>query len=96
MADDDRRDLARKKAQTHFTASEARDALVKQEIEKERLAVAAKTAKLRALRLAKEAQDAIDNERLAVEKAAAKAAEKVAKRQAAKDARASAKAAAKA
>lgn len=96
MADDDRRDLARKKAQTHFTASEARDALVKQEIEKERLAVAAKTAKLRALRLAKEAQDAIDNERLAVEKAAAKAAEKVAKRKAAKDARASAKADAKA
>jgi colicin import membrane protein len=96
MADDDRRDLARKKAQTHFTASEARDALVKQEIEKERLAVAAKTAKLRALRLAKEAQDAIDNARLAVEKAEAKAAEKVAKRQAAKDARASAKAAAKA
>ncbi|MBI3676698.1 MAG: hypothetical protein HY243_08790 [Proteobacteria bacterium] len=95
MADDDRRDLARKKAQTHFTASEARDALVKQEIEKERAAVAAKTAKLRALRLAKEAQDKIEAEKQAVEKAATKAAEKAAKRKSAKDAKASAKAAAK-
>lgn len=50
-------DAARRKAQSHFTASEQRDALVKHQIEKERTALAARTAKLRALRLAKEAQD---------------------------------------
>jgi hypothetical protein len=90
-AEDERRELARKKAQGHFTASEIRDALVKQEIEKERAAVAAKTARLRALRLAKEAQDKIEAEKAAVEKAAAKAAEKAAKRKAAKEAKQAAK-----
>ena len=53
----DRRDQARRKAQNHFAASEQRDALVRKELEKERTTSAAKTAKLRALRLAKEASD---------------------------------------
>ena len=67
------RDNARKRAQNHFTASEQRDTLVKQEIEKERAASAAKTAKLKALRLAKEAEDKIESDRLALIAAAAKA-----------------------
>jgi len=50
-------DAARKAAQTHFTQSEQRDKAIKQEIEKERAASAAKTARLRALRLAKEATE---------------------------------------
>lgn len=45
------------RAPTAFSASEQRDKAIKQEIEKERAAVDAKTAKLRALRLAKEAED---------------------------------------
>ncbi len=58
MADSgDAKDKARKTAQTHFTQSERRDELVKQELEKERAATDAKTAKLRALRLAKEEAD---------------------------------------
>ena len=52
------RDSARRKANTHFTASEQRDALVKKELEQERNAFDSRTAKLRALRLAKEAADA--------------------------------------
>lgn len=48
---------ARRRAQNLFTASEQRDTLVRQEIEKERTASDAKTAKLKALRLAKEAAD---------------------------------------
>jgi hypothetical protein len=48
---------ARRRAQNLFTASEQRDTLVRQEIEKERSASDAKTAKLKALRLAKEAAD---------------------------------------
>jgi len=73
------RDAAQKRAQSHFTASEQRDVLVKQEIEKERAAIAAKTAKLRALRLAKEAEDKIEADRVAVIAAAAKAAKTAAK-----------------
>jgi hypothetical protein len=57
MADTTTRDGARKRAQNHFAASEQRDTLVKQMIEAERAAVDAKTAKLRALRLAKEEAD---------------------------------------
>ncbi len=53
----DAKDKARKKAQNYFTQSEQRDKLVKQELEKERAATDAKTAKLRALRLAKEDAD---------------------------------------
>lgn len=52
------KDLTRRKPGTPFTASEARDALVKRELEAERQAFEAKTQKLRALRLAKEAADA--------------------------------------
>jgi len=53
----DIRDSARRKANTHFTASEQRDAMVKKELEMERTAFDNRTAKLRALRLAKEAAD---------------------------------------
>jgi len=53
----DIRDSARRKANTHFTASEQRDAMVKKELEMERTAFDNRTAKLRALRLAKEAED---------------------------------------
>ena len=67
----DPRDAARGKAQKYFTQSEHRDTLVKQEIEKERAAVDAKTAKLRALRLAKEAADREAAEKLAAERGAA-------------------------
>jgi hypothetical protein len=51
------RDAARNRAQQHFTASEQRDVQVKQLIEGDRAATDAKTAKLRALRLAKEEAD---------------------------------------
>ena len=52
-------DIARRKTgTTTFTASEARDAMVKKSLEAERNAFEVKTAKLRALRLAKEAADA--------------------------------------
>jgi colicin import membrane protein len=61
------KDIARRKATTGFTASEARDALVKKEMEAERNAFAVKTAKLRALRLAKEAEDAAQARKLAAE-----------------------------
>jgi hypothetical protein len=61
---------ARRRAQNLFTASEQRDSLVRQEIEKERSASEAKTAKLKALRLAKEAADL---EAAALVKPAAKA-----------------------
>ena len=58
MADNqNNRDAARNRAQKHFAASEQRDVLVKQMIESERAAVDARTAKLRALRLAKEEAD---------------------------------------
>ena len=72
MTPSDPRDAARGKAQKYFTQSEQRDTLVKQEIEKERAAVDAKTAKLRALRLAKEAADREAAEKLAVEQGAAR------------------------
>jgi len=51
------RDAARRRAQNHFTVQAERDALVKRELEQERAASDAKTAKLRALRLAKEEAD---------------------------------------
>jgi hypothetical protein len=65
------RDAVRRNAQSHFTHTERRDELVRQEIEKERAATDAKTAKLRALRLAKEASDQAEAERLAAERAKA-------------------------
>ena len=64
---EERRDQARRKAQNHFAASEQRDALVRKEIEKERATSAAKTAKLRALRLAKEASDKEASDKLQVQ-----------------------------
>jgi hypothetical protein len=67
----ERRDAVRRNAQSHFTHTERRDELVRQEIEKERAAVDAKTARLRALRLAKEASDLAAAEKLAAERAAA-------------------------
>jgi hypothetical protein len=48
---------ARRKAQNHFEAAEARTTLVKQLVASENAALDAKTAKLRALRLAKEEAD---------------------------------------
>ena len=52
----EQRAAARQRAQNYFTQADKRDALVREEMEKERAANAAKTAKLRALRLAKEAE----------------------------------------
>ncbi len=51
---------ARKRAQNHFELAEARTTLVKQMVDAERTALDAKTAKLKALRLAKEAADAAE------------------------------------
>jgi hypothetical protein len=48
---------ARRNASNYFAKAEQREKLVWQEIEKQRATTAAKTAKLRALRLAKEAAD---------------------------------------
>jgi hypothetical protein len=53
------RDGARQRAQSYFTRSEQRDTQVKLEIARERAAGDEKTAKLRALRLAKEEDDRI-------------------------------------
>jgi hypothetical protein len=69
---EERRDQARRKAQNHFAASEQRDALVRKEIEKERASSAAKTAKLRALRLAKEASEKEAADKLQADKAEVK------------------------
>jgi hypothetical protein len=68
-------EAARKAAQTHFTQSEQRDKVIKQEIEKERAASAAKTARLKALRLAKEAteREEAENRKAAAPKTAAPA-----------------------
>lgn len=69
MADSpDTRVLARKRAQTHFKSSEQREDAIRAEIEKERAAVEAKTAKLRALRLARETEEKAEADRLAAEK----------------------------
>ena len=58
MADfNDRQKGPANRAQTAFSASEQRDKAIRQEIEKQRLATDVKTAKLKALRLAKEAED---------------------------------------
>ncbi len=51
------RDGARRKAQNHFEAAEARTNLVKKIMDGERAALDARTAKLKALRLAKEEED---------------------------------------
>jgi hypothetical protein len=49
---------ARRNAQNHFAASEQRNVAVRQMIDAERKVLDDRTAKLRALRLAKEAADA--------------------------------------
>lgn len=54
----------RRNAQDHFTQAEKRDSILKQEQEKTRIAEKAKTARLRALRLAKEAEDAASKEKI--------------------------------
>ena len=70
MADpNERREAVRRTAQSHFTHTERRDELVRAEIDKERAAVDAKTAKLKALRLAKEASERAEAERVAAERA---------------------------
>ena len=53
------REGARNRAQNHFAVAAQRDTLVKQMISTERAALDARTAKLRALRLAKEEADRI-------------------------------------
>jgi hypothetical protein len=55
---DSRKDDARRKAQKLFASTERRKELARKEQENERDAVANKTAKLRAMRLAKEQEDA--------------------------------------
>ena len=54
------RDGARRKAQNHFELAEARTTLVKQMVDAERTALDARTAKLKALRLAKEEADRLE------------------------------------
>ena len=60
---------ARNRAQSHFKSSEQREDAIRAEVEKERAAVDAKTARLKTLRLAKEAEDKVEADRLAAEKA---------------------------
>jgi len=69
----DTRTVARNRAQAHFRSSQQRAGAIRAEIEKEREAIDAKTAKLRALRLAREAGEKAEAERLAAELAAKKA-----------------------
>lgn len=78
MGPSDRND-PQSRAQAVFTASEQRDKSVRAEIEKERAATDAKTARLKALRLAKEAEEAAHaaaNPKPAPVKAAKKTAKK--------------------
>lgn len=58
---------ARNRAQSYFKSSEQRENVIRDEIEKERAAFTAKTARLKALRLAKESDDKIAADRLAAE-----------------------------
>ena len=53
------RDAARNRAQSHFAAAEKRDILVREELARERAATDAKTAKLRAMRMAKEEEERV-------------------------------------
>ncbi|MEI9995064.1 MAG: hypothetical protein WDM91_10750 [Rhizomicrobium sp.] len=55
------REGARRRAQSHFEVADMRTALVKQIVDGERAALDARTAKLRALRLAKEETDKIES-----------------------------------
>jgi hypothetical protein len=67
---EDQKASARRKAQNHFTSSEQRDAALRKELETQRAASAAKTARLRALRLAKEAEDKAEADKRAAEQSA--------------------------
>jgi hypothetical protein len=69
---EERKDAVRRNAQSHFTHTERRDELVRNEIEKERAATDAKTAKLRALRLARDAAERELAQKTAGDKAATK------------------------
>lgn len=60
---------ARTRAQSHFRSSEQRADAVRAEREKERAAVDAKTVRLKALRLEKEAEDQAEADRQAAETA---------------------------
>jgi hypothetical protein len=62
----DQQSAARQRAQNYFTQTEKRDAMVREEVEKERNVAAAKTAKLKALRLAKEAEERAEAARVAL------------------------------
>jgi len=62
----DQQSAARQRAQNYFTQTEKRDAMVREEVEKERNVAAAKTAKLKALRLAREAQEREEAARVAL------------------------------
>jgi hypothetical protein len=78
------REGARKNAQNHFAASEQRNKQILQDIARERSQVDAKTAKLRALRLAREEEERIAAENAPKPKPKTKAAPRVAKPRAAK------------
>jgi hypothetical protein len=62
----------RNRAQSYFKSSEQRENSIRAELEKERAAVDAKTARLRTLRLAKEAEDKIEADRQTAAKLAQK------------------------
>jgi hypothetical protein len=70
---------ARNRAQSHFKTSEQREDAIRTEIRKERAAVDAKTARLKALRLAKEAEEQVEADRVAAVKSEEKARIPVAK-----------------
>ena len=68
MADQSKRQDTSRSRPSSSVLAEQRDKFVRQEIEKERAVSAAKTAKLRALRLAKEEADKEAQQKLAAEK----------------------------
>ena len=72
MSNSKEREASRTRAKSHFQAAERRDDLVRQEIEKERATVNAKTAKLRALRLARDEEARKTEEAQTAERPAAR------------------------
>ena len=73
MEDQKSQNPTQKSAQKYFAKSAQDETLAKQVRKKERTVTAAKTARLRALRLAKEAADKQEVDRLAARKTAAAA-----------------------
>jgi hypothetical protein len=59
---------ARSRAQSHFKSPQQRDDAVRDQIEKDRAVVDAKTARLKALRMAKQAEEKIEADRLVAQK----------------------------